>query len=131
MSSSCTPPNGVLGRYLRCLSSVSIASNRSALTILTSSMMSRSISWITLLRCLRICIDEMSCLRISSVGRNGVNGSWKSECSVVPPALMAATPVGAATTICFVDVCCIFCRSVVFPVPAFPVRNMDLLVLFM
>ena len=35
-------------------------------------------------------------------GKKAENGNWKSECSVIPPALMAATPVGAATIVFFV-----------------------------
>ena len=31
-------------------------------------------------------------------GTYGVSGSWKKLWSVTPPALMAATPVGAVTT---------------------------------
>ncbi len=42
---------------------------------------------------------------------------------VTPPALMAATPVGASTTIRFGDRLRSSRRNVVFPVPAFPVRN--------
>ena len=44
---------------------------------------------------------------------------------VTPPALMAATPVGA-TTANRLDVCrTISLRNVVFPVPALPVRNTE------
>ena len=38
---------------------------------------------------------------------------------------MAATPVGARTTYLFPTVDVIYLRNVVFPVPAFPVRNTD------
>ena len=42
---------------------------------------------------------------------------------VLPPALIAATPVGATTTV-FLSVCdSRFLRKVVLPVPAFPVKN--------
>jgi len=38
--------------------------------------------------------------------------------------LIAATPVGAVTIICFGDACFSWCRKVVLPVPALPVRKM-------
>ena len=42
---------------------------------------------------------------------------------MTPPALMAATPVGAATTM-FLDECSTrYFKKVVFPVPALPVRK--------
>src|SRR5580692_4059091 len=59
-------------------------------------------------------------------GRKGPKGSWKKECRVVPPALMAATPVGATTAIFLKLFSRICLRKVVFPVPAFPVKNTDL-----
>ena len=40
---------------------------------------------------------------------------------VTPPALIAATPVGAKTTMLFFEVFTKFRKKVVFPVPAFPV----------
>ena len=44
---------------------------------------------------------------------------------VTPPALIAATPVGATTT-AFFDVVFIIClRKVVLPDPALPVRNTE------
>ena len=43
---------------------------------------------------------------------------------VLPPALIAATPVGATTTVFFSDWDSRFFRKVVFPVPAFPVKKM-------
>ena len=45
---------------------------------------------------------------------------------VEPPALMAATPVGARMTNLFEMFCVMYLRKVVFPVPALPVRNIDL-----
>lgn len=51
------------------------------------------------------------------------SGSWKNECIVTPPALMAATPVGATTTVFLAVVRCICLRKVVLPVPALPVRK--------
>ena len=45
---------------------------------------------------------------------------------VVPPALIAATPVGARTTKRLSVVPVIYLRKVVLPVPAFPVRKTDL-----
>jgi hypothetical protein len=59
----------------------------------------------------------------------GVDGplqqSWKNEWRVTPPALMAATPVGAVTIIRLAVFPFRFCRKVVFPVPAFPVKKYD------
>ena len=43
---------------------------------------------------------------------------------VTPPALMAATPVGATTIIRFDERSLTVLRNVVLPVPAFPVRKM-------
>ena len=63
-------------------------------------------------------------------GMYGVNGSWKNEWIVTPPALRAATPVGATTAIRLRVMFGRLRRKVVFPVPAFPVRNTDLLVNF-
>src|SRR6185436_20277476 len=57
---------------------------------------------------------------------NGENGNWKKECIVTPPALIAATPVGATTAICLGQFSLIYFRNVVFPVPALPVRKMFL-----
>src|SRR5262249_1652397 len=57
------------------------------------------------------------------VGMKGPKGSWKKECMVVPPALMAATPVGATTAIFLKLVSVMYFRNVVFPVPARPVRK--------
>ena len=48
---------------------------------------------------------------------------------VTPLALIAATPVGATTTNRFKDSAFIVCKKVVFPVPAFPVKKIDLSVL--
>src|SRR5205085_6801026 len=47
----------------------------------------------------------------------------------MPPALMAATPVGAVTTNRLKFCSLIWCRNVVLPVPALPVRKTCLLVL--
>ena len=47
----------------------------------------------------------------------------------MPPALMAATPVGARTTMRLKPSALIWWRKVVFPVPALPVRKMFLFVL--
>ena len=48
------------------------------------------------------------------------------ECNVMPPALMAATPVGAVTTIRLELSSLIWRRNVVLPVPALPVRKIFL-----
>ena len=42
---------------------------------------------------------------------------------MAPPALMAATPVGAATTAFLLVLSFMYLRKVVFPVPALPVRK--------
>ncbi len=47
----------------------------------------------------------------------------------MPPALMAATPVGAVMTIRLEFSSLIWCRNVVLPVPALPVRKIFLPVL--
>jgi hypothetical protein len=47
---------------------------------------------------------------------------------VTPPAFNAAIPVGATTTQFLCVDLIISLRSVVFPVPAFPVRKMERLV---
>ena len=47
----------------------------------------------------------------------------------MPPALMAATPVGAVTTIRLGFSPLIWCRNEVLPVPALPVRKIFLAVL--
>lgn len=56
-------------------------------------------------------------------GTYGEKGSWKNEWMVIPPALMAAMPVGASTIIRFGDSSFNRLRKVVLPVPAFPVRK--------
>ena len=56
-------------------------------------------------------------------GKIGPNGIWKKECIVAPLALIAATPVGATTINLLEHSFLILWRKVVFPVPAFPVRN--------
>ena len=64
-------------------------------------------------------------LRSGSSGSIGRKGNLKKECSVTPPALIAAIPVGASTT-CFFFVCLqIYRKKVDLPVPAFPVRKTD------
>src|SRR6187401_686190 len=45
---------------------------------------------------------------------------------VTPPALIAATPVGATTAICLGQFSLIYFRNVVLPVPALPVRKIFL-----
>ena len=68
-------------------------------------------------------------LRISNLlfilapGTKGEKGNWKNECIVTPPALTAATPVGATTTSRLVLSDTTRRRNVVLPVPALPVRN--------
>ena len=45
---------------------------------------------------------------------------------MAPPALMAAMPVGASTTCFFFVVAHTYFKNVDLPVPAFPVRKMEL-----
>jgi len=61
---------------------------------------------------------------------NVPNGSQNSAWRVVPPAFKAATPVGAAMAIFLCEFSRTYFRKVVFPVPAFPVRNRCRLVWF-
>ena len=65
-------------------------------------------------------------LNRGSSGRSGWKGSLKKLCRVLPPALMAAMPVGANTT-CFFRVWLqIYFSKVDLPVPALPVRKTEL-----
>ena len=59
-----------------------------------------------------------------ALGTKGDRGSWKNEWMVMPPALMAATPVGATMMLRFLLRSLRVRRNVVLPVPAFPVRKM-------
>ena len=52
-------------------------------------------------------------------------GSLKKLCNVLPPALMAAIPVGASTTCFFFVFAQMYFRKVDLPVPALPVRKTD------
>ena len=54
---------------------------------------------------------------------SGIINLDTNEWIVTPPALIAATPVGATTTILLGDCSFRFFRKVVLPVPAFPVRK--------
>lgn len=60
-----------------------------------------------------------------SSGKSGLKGILKNECNVCPPTLTAAIPVGASTTCSFLVWAQIYLRKVLFPVPAFPVRNTE------
>ena len=64
-------------------------------------------------------------LKFGSSGRRGWKGSLKKLCKVLPPALMAAMPVGANTTYFFFVCWQMYFKNVDLPVPAFPVRNTD------
>ena len=136
---SCTPPNSNwFRRTVR--STASMASITSARTMLISSITRSSslrISWSLSRRKGRVEREggSSTCIqgsRGASVGTTiGPKGSWKKECMVTPPALMAATPVGASTAICLGARRTSSRRKVVFPVPARPVRNRQLSVLAM
>lgn len=100
--SSCLPPKGsrMLRQYTRNI--LSRKSMISARTILISSMMMSSTSRIIFIfselyfRVLRMLRTEY----MLSLGSSGWKGSLKKLWSVLPPALMAAMPVGARM-ICF------------------------------
>ena len=64
-------------------------------------------------------------------GMKGAKGSCRNEWMVTPPALMAAMPVGASTTMRLCTSSRICRRKVVFPVPARPVRKRLVLVFSM
>ena len=102
-------------------------SMRSALTMLISSMTMSSTSRrifrfsegsFIVERRLRIEYRESS-------GSNGWKGSLKKLCRVVPPALIAAMPVGARIMCFFFVFAQMWRRKVDFPVPALPVRNSE------
>lgn len=54
-----------------------------------------------------------------SFGSKGWNGNLKKLCSVQPPALIAAMPVGASMTCFFFVLADMYRRKVDLPVPAF------------
>lgn len=62
---------------------------------------------------------------ILSLGSRGWKGSLKKLCRVLPPALMAAMPVGARTMCFFLVLAAMYRRKVDLPVPAFPVRKSE------
>ena len=97
-----------------------MASSKSLRTIEISSMMSRSSE--AMMR--RFSLPKSNLLLIWELGTKGEKGSWKNEWMVTPPALMAATPVGATTMERFLLCSTTVFRKVVFPVPALPVRKM-------
>ena len=99
----------------------------SALTIDISSMIMSSTSLISLqcsLLYFRVSLI-LPPMNLGSSGTKGWKGSLKKLCIVLPPALMAAIPVGASTTYFFFVFLQTYLRKVDFPVPAFPVRNKD------
>ena len=57
------------------------------------------------------------------LGTKGERGNWKKEWIVIPPALIAATPVGATIIFRLLLRSLSVRRKVVLPVPAFPVRK--------
>ncbi len=126
-SRSCLPPKGsrIFLQYMR--RTLSIKSIMSALTILISSIMISSISlsrrhWSLLY------FSDLRMLRglyLVSFGSKGWNGNLKKLCSVQPPALIAAMPVGASMTCFFFVLADMYRRKVDLPVPAFPVRKRE------
>ena len=126
-SKSCLPPNGSLmfRQYTR--STLSMKSMMSARTILISSMMMSSTSRIILIFS-ELYFNVFRMLRteyILSLGSRGWKGSLKKLCRVLPPALMAAMPVGARTMCFFLVLAAMYRRKVDLPVPAFPVRKSE------
>ena len=59
------------------------------------------------------------------MGSKGWKGSLKKLCKVLPPALMAAIPVGARMMCFFLMVAAMWRINVDLPVPAFPVRKSE------
>ena len=117
--SNCIPPKGSpCSRNLR--NTASIASSKSARTIDISSIISKSDEAIIFL----FSLLKSNLLSTLAPGTYGENGNWKNEWMVTPPALMAATPVGATTIGLLRDCSTTAFRNVVFPVPALPVKNM-------
>ena len=83
-------------------------------------MMSRSIDAMIF----RFSRPKSNLLSTFAPGTKGLKGSWKKEWMVTPPALMAATPVGATTMGRLRERSTTVFRKVVLPVPALPVRKM-------
>ena len=77
--------------------------------------------WAEYLKVLRIRRGEKS----GSSGSKGLNGILKNECIVCPPTLTAAIPVGASTTCSLSVLAQMYFKKVLFPVPAFPVKNTE------
>ena len=96
-----------------------MASSKSLLTIEISSIINRSSE--AMIR--RFSLPKSNLLLIRALGTYGVKGSWKKEWMVIPPALMAATPVGATTIDRFLLCSTTVFKKVVLPVPALPVRK--------
>ncbi len=109
-----TPPNGSRGRLRLKRRDWSIAHMMSERTIDTSSMTSSSSSF--MMRALRL-------RRRASSRRMRRGGKPKNEWMVWPPTLIAASPVGATTTISPATSSRRPLRSVDLPVPARPVTN--------
>ena len=61
--------------------------------------------------------------KVGIVGQEGIERELEKLCRVLPPALMAAIPVGASTTNFFLVIWHTCFRKVDLPVPAFPVRK--------
>ena len=74
--------------------------------------------------------DRNMAARKAYVTIEGDKANWKNEWMVTPPALMAATPVGATMAVFLKQLSRMYFRKVVLPVPALPVRKRCLLVWF-
>ena len=96
-----------------------MASSKSLRTIDISSIIKRSSDAIIL----RFSLLKSNLLSTLAPGTKGAKGSWKKEWMVMPPALMAATPVGATTMLRLLLRSTTILRNVVFPVPALPVKK--------
>src|SRR5665213_1929864 len=128
MHNNCTPPKGTSCLLRTDLKIVSIASIVSQRTMLISSITNSSL--LRRISCRRFTnfIFPSNSLLLAEVGKNGLKGNWNKLCKVTPPALIAATPVGAATIIFLEQFSFKYFRKVVFPVPALPVRKIFSLV---
>ena len=129
-SRSCLPPNGCRMLRENTRNTLSMKSMISARTMLISSITISSTSR-RILRFSDVYFIVARRLRTeyrSSSGSSGWKGSLKKLCKVVPPAFMAAMPVGARMTCFFLVFAHIWRRNVDLPVPAFPVRKSERLV---
>lgn len=122
-SKTCFPPNGsrrlrLYTRRIRSTASIISARTIDISSIMTNSTCSNSFRW-GLVYLKNSWIRPRCRLRLGSSGSNGWKGSLKKLCKVLPPALMAAMPVGAST-ICFSWCSCRYTSGKsIYPSPLF------------